>query len=55
MGKSKVINSGHVLSVGGLVLSGGGFYSISQVSAVFACAVTGHMLDKMLPLGGLGC
>ena len=29
------INSGHVLSVGGLALSVGGFYSVSGASAVF--------------------
>ena len=39
MGKGQVIHSGHVLSVGGLVLSVGGFYSLSRASAVsvFLC------------------
>ena len=35
MGKGQVIDSGHVLRDGGLVLSVGGFYSLSRASAVF--------------------
>ena len=35
MGKGKVTNSGHVLCVGGFVLSVGGSYSLSRASAVF--------------------
>ena len=36
MGKGEVIHFDHVLSVGGLVLSFGVFYSLSRASAVFA-------------------
>ena len=35
MGKGQVIDSGHVLHVGGLVLSVGSFFSVSRASAVF--------------------
>ena len=35
MGNGQMIDSGHVLCVGGLVLSVGGFYSVSRASAVF--------------------
>ena len=35
MGTSQVIDSGHVLCVGSLVLSVGDFYSLSRASAVF--------------------
>ena len=35
MGEGQVIDSGHVLCVGGLELSVGGFYSLSRASTVF--------------------
>ena len=56
MGKGQVVDSGHVPRVGGLVLSVGGFYSLSRASAVFvflcctrvfgACGAEGAAANK---------
>ena len=38
MGKGEVVDSGHVLCVGDLLLSVGGFYSLSRELLLYSCS-----------------